>query len=199
MLEDLLNQVQSFFAEKTQWDSFLELHQNKDAIRNAWFGKLKEALNRYFSKNPVDKWEYASWGLWDYRWFLKDYGHDSLCLWFRQWGQYFSLSLWANQNVHDVEKISSLLQTEKYALIISAFDRQDEILWPNQADKILEHGNFSFNGDPMTGHFTLDKLAWYANYRTDDLAQQIIDKVERFRNNEEITNLLMEINAETKK
>ena len=193
MSNEIINQATDFFKSKEQWYSFLELFHSKDAIRSTWYQKLKEKMNEKFAKNDVvEKWGYHSWGTWDYRWYLKEYGHDSVCLWYI----HNSLHLWANPNVHNIQKLSDLLQQKKYLPIISSFDRQDEINDANSQYKIVERGNFSFD-DPDDGHIDIDKLAWYAQYDTENLINQISKKINNFRKDENVTNLLLEINKET--
>jgi len=197
MSQEIFKQAEMFFEKKEEWYSFLDLLEYKDRIYWNWYKKCKYELNRRFQEEEIDKkgnWLYYSWGNFDFKWFLKDFGHDSLCIWLQNSLFY----LWANGNIYDVEEISKLLQQKKFIPIISAFERQDDIFLPNNWEKVVERGNFHF-GDEYDGNFDNSRLAWYANFRTNDLADQIIRKVNRFRNNEEITLLLIEINQKTKR
>ena len=196
MTNQIAQQVDNFFSDKEQWDSFLEICQNKDQIRNFWFSKLKESINEQFViKNVVDKWGFISWGIWDFRWFIKEFEKESLCLWYHT----NTLHLWCNGNLYDRKKIFEMLQEKKYTPIVSAFERQDEIYSAESSDhRIVERGNFCF-GDRNDGHLDIDQLMWYANYRTDEFVTQLTEKVNRFRKNQEVTDLLIEINKEAKK
>jgi hypothetical protein len=199
MANDILNQVEDLFSDAEQWTSFLELSQQRDFIRNSWWQDFRSQMNKCFAvDNPVEGWGFASWGTWDYRWFLKEFGDKSLCLWSREWNGNYSLLLWADQNLYDSKRISDLLQEQKYLPIVSAFERQDEIPAPENSVKIMEHGNFHFE-DTMDGHFNVNRLAWYAHYKSTELVDQILKKVDNFRRDNEITNLLLELNNETKK
>ena len=194
MANYVTEQVEEVFKEKQEWDSFLILCQNKDAIRNDWYSKLKSKVNEMVKDSIPSQWGFISWGIWDYRWFIKDFEKESLCLWFT--GN--SLRLWANGDFYDRKKIFDLLQESKYSLIKSAFDRIDDIFDSTHDWRFIENGNFYF-GDPADGRLDTDKLMWYANYRTEEFAKQIIDKVNKFITNPEITRLFIEINEQSRK
>lgn len=199
MVSDILTQVEELFSDREQWVSFLELSSQKDAIRNSWWQTFRTHMNKRFAiENVVDGWGFTSWGLWDYKWFLKDFGDKSLCLWSREWYGNYSLLLWADNNLYNAAKIANMLQEQKYLPILSAFERLDEIYAPDNPVKLLEHGNFKFGVDTMDGHFNIDRLAWYAHYQPSDLVTQIQKKINNFRSDGEITKLLLEINTETK-
>lgn len=199
MANDILNQVEELFSDGEQWTSFLELSSQRGFIRDSWWQNFRSQMNKCFAvDNPVDGWGFISWGTWDCRWFLQEFGENSLCLWSREWHGNYSLQLWADQNLYDSKRIADLLQGQRYLPIISAFERQDEIPAPDNPVKIMEHGNYQF-GDTMDGHYNLDRLAWYAHYKPTELASQILRKVDKFRRDSEIANLLMELNKETKK
>ena len=59
--------------------------------------------------------------------------------------------------------------------------------------------NYLFEGELSNGNLNIDKLAWYANYKTEELANQIITKVNKFIKNPEITEMFREINELSKK
>ncbi len=193
------NQVQEIFSSKQEWESFLLLCQQKDAIRNDWFCNLKSKVNEFALKTIPNEWGFVSWGLWDFRWFIKEFGGDSLSLWHRESDGYNSLCLWANGNLYDREKIFTLLQESKYSLIESSFDRIDDVCDANNDFRFIESGNYSFADELDSGRIDINKLAWYANYRTDELAEQIVAKVNRFITNPEITKMFIEINKTARK
>jgi hypothetical protein len=194
MFYEVLKQVEGDFSERTQWESFLELMGYKNPIRDAWFETLRTEINNCFAvENIVEKWGYISRNIWDYRWFINEFGHESFCLLFN--GQ--SLHLWANKNIFNIVKITQLLQEKKFIPIISSFDRTDDINDENNEYKIIEKGNFIF-GDASDGRYNHDQLAWYARYKTKSFVEQLKSKINKFRDNEEVTDLLIEINKECK-
>jgi hypothetical protein len=190
MFYDILKQVEKDFNERSQWESFLELIGYKDKIRDEWFEILKSELNSCFVvEDIVENWGYVTYGIFDYRWFINDFGPESLCLLYEN----YSLHLWANGELFDLAKISQLLQKKKYIPIVSSFDKIDEINDENNSYKIVERGNFIF-GDTNDGKHDLDQLSWYARFKTKEFVSQIKEKINKFRKNEEVTNLLIEIN-----
>ncbi|WP_062428469.1 hypothetical protein [Treponema endosymbiont of Eucomonympha sp.] len=197
MANGIEEQVESLFSDREQWESFLELREQKDALRNAWWQGFRAKMNRHFIvDNKADGWGYISWGVWDYKWYLAESGADSLCVWCREWYGGYIFHLWVNQTLFDGVKITNLLQGTKYTPILSAFERIDSIGSNNE--KLIENGNFSF-GAPDDGNLNLDKLAWYAHYQPEAFLSQISRKIDRFRKDPEVSALLAEINRETKK
>jgi len=197
MSQEVFAQAEIFFEKKEEWYSFVNLSDFKDRIAWNWFKNCKQELNKRFQIEELEEtnnWLYHSWGNFEFKWYLKDFGQDSLCLYLQNY-QFF---LWANGNLFNVEEITKLLQQKKYSSIVSAFERHDDIFLPHQWEKVVERGNFVF-GDEYDGNFDNLRLSWYANYKPNDLADQIVRKVNRFRNNDEITSLLIEINKLTKK
>jgi hypothetical protein len=201
MSNNIIGQVEELFSDAEQWKAFLELIPEKDTIRNAWFSKLKASLNKCFAvENIVDEWGFHS-ALNDYRWFLKDYGKESLCL--VMWGgaaaiegfpSIIDFALWVDTEKFDAEAINTLLREKKYLPIISAFERLDFLLEDaSDGYLIAEKSNFTF-GDENDGNIPYDMLAWYANYKTQDFVSQVLCKVDRFRKDETITKLLRELN-----
>jgi hypothetical protein len=110
MSYEVLKQVEKDFSDREQWNSFLELMKYKDFIRNSWLEVLKAKLNACFAvENVVEKWGYTSKNIWKYRWFIQEFGQESLCLTFNSQ----SLHLWSNRSVLDIKKVTSLLQEKK--------------------------------------------------------------------------------------
>jgi len=197
MSNDILQQVEKDFSERMQWYSFLELINYKDFIQNSWFDVLKAELNTCFAskENIVDKWGYVSINKSDYRWFITEFGHESLCLSFDG----LSLHLWANGGYFDLANITSLLQTEKFWPIYLAFDRRDDIKGADSSSKIIETGNFAFDEtDSNDRKYNREQIAWYAKYRTKEFVEQIKNKIDKFRRDNTITELLIEINTTCK-
>jgi hypothetical protein len=196
MSYDVLRQVEKDFSERAQWNSFLTLIGYKNFIRDSWFDVLKAELNDCFAvRNIVEKWGYISLNIWDCRWFINEFGKESLCLSFDS----LSLRLWANRNVFNIKEITSLLSDKKFIPIVSAFERQDVINGEDNEFKIIENGNFLFDdNDSNNGHYNHDQIAWYAKYKTKDFVEQIERKVDRFRKNDVITELFVEINRRCK-
>jgi len=194
MHQELIKQAMVLFDTSEKWNTFLELVWQKDSIRNQWYTSLKETANKHFSTNDiVEGWSFNSWGVWDMHWYLSRHGDKSISLILGWWGE---LSLHADGNFYDVEEANQLLKTEKYSPILSAFSRIDRFYEGNRI--VTESRNFVF-GSPYDSRFDLDRLAWFAGNKTDLFMNQIIEKVNRFRKDMKITNLLIELNSETTK
>jgi hypothetical protein len=100
-------------------------------------------------------------------------------------------------NAFDTKKIDDLLRSD-YSILLSSFDRVDR-QFEHQL-KVVEVRNYSFNSpyDTNFDNSQLDKLAWFAGNETENFAKQIIKKVERFRQNKDLTKMLYDLNTETK-
>jgi hypothetical protein len=61
----------------------------------------------------------------------------------------------------------------------------------------IETRNFSF-GSPYDTKFDTDRLCWYAGNETESFLNQIAEKVNRYRKDEEMNSLLHELNLLTK-
>ena len=192
MQKEVLNQAMAMFDSPEKWNSFLELNSAKDEIRNQWYLKLKTAITKVFCEEKViNGWSFFTWTSWDFRWFLTEFGRDSLCLWMS--GN--RIGLWVNSNVNVSRKITDLLSTDKFSLLMSLL-RPDEVFSGDW--KLVEFGNFNFDS-PFNLHFDSDKLGWFAGNKTDEFVLQIVEKIDRIRKDETLTNLLIELNKLAKK
>lgn len=195
MANYITEQVQETFSSKKEWESFVLLVQNKNYIRDDWLQTLRSKVNEMAINSLPDEWGFISLNLWDWRWFIKEYDANSLSL--LQSG--INFNLWANRNFFEPKKTYDLLQESKYSLIKSDFDRIDCVNDSNNEYRFTETGNYLFEGELSSGNLDIDKFAWYANYKTEELANQIITKVNKFIKNPEITEMFREINKLSKK
>jgi hypothetical protein len=197
MQKELINQALRIFDSSEKWNAFVELANQKETIKWHYFQKLKQPLLNYFNANPIEGWVCEPWGdtKYDLRWYLKDFGKGSLSLAIG-WTFNFLLHI-EDVNGFDTKKIDDLLRSN-YSILLSAFDRIDR-QFENQL-KVVEVRNYSFNS-PYDTNFDdsqLDKLAWFAGNDTENFAKQIIKKVERFRQDKDLTKMLYDLNTETK-
>jgi len=193
MEKELYNQSLEMFDTAEKWIAFTDLAKQKDNFRNTYLNRAAQALFKYFTSNPVEGWTCEVWhnNVIDLRWYLTDFGKDSLALGV-VWNYHFTLHL-MNKLRFDTNKVDALLKTE-YSLIMSSFDRVDRQFEPEI--KVMENRNYVF-GDPCDSNFEneyIDRLAWYAGNQTEKFVSQIINKVERFTKNEKLTKMLYEIN-----
>lgn len=191
MSRELLQQTASLFEKQKspeKWNAYLELIAQKEQIKNLWFNKLKSELIKYFSTNIENGWK---WDENKMNWYLAEFGPQSLAIWLEG---YTKFSLWVNNDNFKNDEITNLLQTEKYSALLSAFSRIDKRF--EGSYQVIENGNFSF-GSEHDGEFGVDHLAWYAGNDTNTLATQIIDKVNKIRQDKTLTALLAELCRET--
>jgi len=197
MQKELLNQAIEIFDSSEKWNAFVELANQKETIKSHYLQKLKQPLLNYFNANPVEGWVCEPWGdqLYDIRWYLKDFGKNSIALAIG-WRFHFVLHI-EDTTTFDTKKIDDLLRSD-YSIILSSFDRVDR-QFEHQL-KAVEVRNYSFNS-PYDTNFDdsqLDKLSWFAGNKTENFAEQIIKKVERFRQDKDLTKMLYDLNSKTK-
>jgi hypothetical protein len=188
MSKELLQQTASLFEDPKKWNAYLELIAQKEQLKNFWFNKLKSELIKYFSTNIETDW---LWNANNMNWYLADFGEKSLAIWLEG---YTKFSLWSSEVNFDKDEITRLLKTEKYSVLLSAFARIDKQF--EGSYQVIENGNFTF-GSEYDGEFGIDHLAWYAGNDTNNLATQIIDKVNKIRQDKNLTALLAEICRQT--
>lgn len=196
MQTELLNQAIKLFDTPEKWNAFIELTRQKDNIKSSFFKKAKQPILDYFNKQINENWICEPCGHTDYDvcWYLKDFGKNSLAI-RTGWRFQFHLRV-EDLNAFDTNEIDRLLKTD-YSLILTKFDRIDRQFEPNS--KVIENRGYSF-GSPFDNNFhDEDKFAWYVGNRTQEYTKQLIEKVERFTNDETITKMMYELNRQSKK
>ena len=191
MSRELLQQTASLFEKPKspeKWNTYLELTTQKEQIKTLWFNKLKSELIKYFSTNIEDGWK---WDENKMNWYLAEFGPQSLAMWLED---YTKFSLWVNNDNFKNDEITELLQTEKYSALLSAFSRIDKRF--EGSYQVIENGNFTF-GSEHDGEYGHDHLAWYAGNETNNLATQIIEKVNKIRQDKSLTALLADLCRQT--
>ena len=191
MNREFLNEAINLFDTSEKWDSFIELSNKRNEIKDTWYKSAKETINNFFLNDTVENWSFHSWGICDYKWYLEDFGKDSLCI-CMQWNY---IHLWVNPTIYNHKKIEAFLNTEKYSTLLTFF-RIDE-MFQHGWNLAVETGNFYFDS-PYDGNFTDEKLTWYAGNKTEEFVNQIAEKVNRIRKNPELTELLRELNEQCK-
>jgi len=80
MQKELIYSASKLFPTFEHWQSFLELANSKDAIVTSWFIEATTKIRRHFIETLPTEWDCAPWGTTDLdtRWFLKQFGPDSL-------------------------------------------------------------------------------------------------------------------------
>lgn len=191
MNQELLKQAKALFDSPEKWNAFIELVYQKDNIRTQWYQTLKEEVDKTFkTKYFSNDWDFKIWGNSSYQWFLKEYTENSISLWFEDG----IFSLFAS-DAHNIEEVYRLIKSETFAPLTNCFERIDNSF---QGGYILkEERNFSFN-TPYDTRFDFERLSWFAGNQTVVFASQISDKVNKFRLDSKMTQLLNELNQLTK-
>lgn len=193
MNRELIKQATAMFDCPEKWNAFVELVSEKDAIVKQWFLKLREEAERKFLTGElVEGWAFRYWDVFGWQWYQTEHGAHSVSLLIER-GE---MMLWFDPEFYDTTKIHHLVRSERFAPLLSCFNRLDKTF---DGQKLaVETRNFSFNS-PYDTQFDYDRLAWYAGNRTEDVLDQITAKVNKFRRDERITSLLGELNRQTKK
>lgn len=105
------------------------------------------------------------------------------------------IGLWVNPNAFNSQKITDLLNTDAYSIIMSVL-RPDVVFSGDW--KLVEYGNFDFES-PYNEHFDNDKLGWFAGNESEKFADQLLEKINKIRKNETITRLFTDLNRIAKK
>jgi len=196
MQPELQFQALKLFDTSEKWNSFLELVSAKDDLVYLSFKQLKQPIVKYFNDNQIKGWICEPWGdkNVDLRWYLEEFGINSLGLTLA-WR--FEFHLYLNDTTKfDTKKMNDLLKTSEFSALTSAFNRIPDKMYEDQT-KAMEYRNYSF-GSPFDEYFDnyhVDHLSWYAMNKTEDFANQIIQKVEKFRS-PELTEMLYKLNKE---
>lgn len=193
MSYDLVNQVEKLFENREQWDSFWDIVNHRNQIRDTWYRKLLLAMNK--TVKSVQNWGYSANNAYDCHWYINDLGINSVSLVSANLFGKFSFCLWAPQNKYDIKKLSELLQTEEFGEPIKAkFERLDYIGNETTEWKFAEHIILDSPGKNEV--MDIDRMAWFANYETEEFASQLISKIEKFQMDEETTRILTKLNEE---
>jgi len=198
MSPDLINQAITIFDSFDKWNAFIELSNARESIKVKYFEKLKQELINKFNRNDFRKdWAFKIITHNLYRWYLKDYGPDSICIVWRQ----DDTVLWSNIISVDVQMAINLLNTPDFNSIFNCFDNTDTFSNTFPHHYCEEKHRYEFNDSTSYSGITeqnFDKLSWFAGNKTDEMINQISMKINRFRT-PEITALLMELNRRCKK
>lgn len=196
MQKELTNQAMALFDTPEKWNAFLDLVSEEKSIIYYWHSTLIRALIKRFKQEdpPIEKWDFGeNRNTMSMTWHLKEFGKDSLAIWLLKY--YTEFSLYVNSEYFDSDEVTRLLKTEEFSPLLSPFTQYYKIY---QGDyKICEEMDYVF--DNQFKNLNSDQLAWFAGNKTEDFVNQIAEKVDRFRKNEQLTKLLQKLNELTKK
>jgi hypothetical protein len=191
MQKELINDASKLFPSFEHWQSFLELSESREHIKEFWFVEATNKIRRHFMETLPPEWDCERWGATsrDTRWFLREFGSDSLSVCFA-WCYQLHLILHNHQKFNAQSVARLLKESGDYRPIHLAFDRIDQ---PHSGSELREMRNFKF-GTAHDGNFSEWDLAWHAGNRTETFVDQAIAKIERFTKSPEVTELLRQLN-----
>lgn len=186
MNNNILKQATELFDVVEKWDAFVELVNQQDKIKELWWNELQECVHKR-GTNP--EWRvYKYDGTEKLIWYLSnaEQGESSTSIYFD--GQYICVYFY---NGIDQQKAQELVKDERFQKIIDCFDNAEKgtgryFVWEKFKLKIKD--------EEISG---TDKLAWYAGNKTEEFANQLLEKIQKLQTSE-ITNLFREINEECK-
>lgn len=181
--------VAKLFDTQEKWDAFIDLYHQKDNIKYYWFDKLRNQIGSHFNeKNEGWGFKFIKSGIDDVRWFLNEYGENSICIALEA----DKISVWCQDALFDSTKAKKLLRGDsKY----KELDNLIRIVFPYSEER---GGYLASKNIKFLSSGTADSLAWYAQSCTKEFLDKIVDIVERFTT-PEITILLSDLNKEVKK
>lgn len=193
MNEEILKQAMAVFNTPDKWNAFLELTYNRDTIKDRWHNALYRKIIELSNTIP----DYEIWSInrvdnWGVTWYLNDFGGSSVVI--HSWAC-FNIRIWIRGVSEDKrKKIYDLLKTDKFIPLFSCFDK---IITRNSfPHEVPVEGHIPFN---FQSNFEGDwarntlKISWFAGNETENVARQILDRVNKFRT-PEITELIFELN-----
>jgi len=196
MNQELLTHAIKMFDSFDKWNSFIELSNLRGEIRVRYFEKLKIGLNKHFINDTNDFWSFKPIINEQYRWHLKAFGAESICLLWRVQ----DLILWCNPAIVNAQLAKDLLNTPEFNSLFNCFDNTDTLSNPNlhhfceEKHRYTFGESLSYSGPDEENH---EKLSWFAGNRTQEMVDQISEKVNRFRTPAN-TELLTELNKRCK-
>ncbi|MET4104783.1 hypothetical protein [Hymenobacter sp. UYP22] len=197
MKTEEINQALTLFDTPEKWDAFISLAKHHEQLKQAMFQKAFVRISRYFrSEHQAPGWSYKpiNGNNLAMVWHLVQYDDFSICLVLAWQGEFVLEVRGANQN-HDLAKVVELLAQPKFNKLLSCFERIDRGVEGHFLAR--ERFNFSF-GSPSDTQFGPFRLAWYAQFKTEQFLDQIVAKVAPFQT-PEMTELLGELNRLTRR
>lgn len=199
MKNELIQQAAEIFDSFDKWNAFIELYLGRNEIRQYNLMKFRSSMLKYFSTENITTWDFVAVSQDQYRWFIKNYGRESICI---MW-DLNRLYLWGNPAIVQIERATELLKTPEYNLVTSVFNSIDAAALGGQREYFYgENHRYKFDGidyihkpDDERGYLL---LSWYAGNNTDQLVKQIAEKVNKFRT-QQMTKLITELNEKCKR
>lgn len=197
MQTEEINQAVQLFDTTEKWTAFLALTSQKENLRQSMYRTAFVRISNYFQKEGIaDGWSYKPLDPSELSmvWYLTQYGEFSVCL-VLAWQGEFVVEARGGNNSNKVSEAATLFYSPEFSPLRSCLERIDKGADGHYLAR--EKFNFSF-GTPSDTRFGPFRLAWHAQFQTEELLAQVVAKVARFQT-PEMTAILGELNRLTRK
>ena len=75
-------QTAKIFDTPEKWEAYLDLVSHKERIIQMWNNRLSEKIKQHYSNEDSQEWGFHVEDNNDFRWYLKEFGYNSLLLCF---------------------------------------------------------------------------------------------------------------------
>lgn len=208
MQNELLQKSINLFSNENpdKWNAFLDFISLKDEIINHWYDVLDKKIKNYFENEEIKDWSYKYYNKKQHTWFLENFKTcpepgQSLCLWLEFTNNILQFSLYVNDNFFDSKEIDNFIKLQKYEPLLKAFKIDEKHIdeEPLNGYKLIDYWKIFKFETTYNNNYDIEHLAWFAGNKTEELVNQIAEKVNIFRKDENITKLLYELNNSTKR
>jgi hypothetical protein len=192
-----IEEIAALFKTPKEWAAFVELANKKDEVENYFLKEIDSDIKRWFSENALPEWSLEKWGKEKakFKFCVGDHDVNSLAIGI---GWTFEVHLVLGRpDLYNSGQIDELLK-DKYINILEFFEESERDF--DERFKAAQRGKYYF-GSEHDGFFNdhRDELKWFAKNETEKLKEQLFAKLKYFLCNEEITQMMLDINNETKK
>jgi hypothetical protein len=196
MNKELLKQSISIFDTQDKWNALFEIHNQNNEIIDYWLTIGARALRDNFAGDLLwgcEKWGYER----DTRWYLKEFGTESLGIGFGWIEVELHLHLKDSQS-YDYKRASELLSHTSFMPLLDLF----ELKTP---PKHVVDGGLAYNDtiNPFSGatdtQIRQRELAWLAANKTKEYVEKMGGIIRRLTADDIHTGLFRELNLKSMK
>ena len=182
-MDTLINKSLEIFETSEMWENYLELAKIHNKLIQKHYSYNSNKIVDFF-REKNNEWGIIHWGFWDYKWFLKNYGPEAVCLW--QWGNEMGIFI---PGYNDNTKVQEIANNEKYNYL--------KYLYPNTHTHDTfysrSHNNFNFESSI---EITFENIAWFIKNDFQNYLSQLDSKVDVLMKDPKAVHLIKELNHE---
>jgi hypothetical protein len=171
MNKKIANQLSSIFYPVEKWDAFWDIYTECDKLIVPWITTGARAVREIYKASPEDGWSCEEWGLpRDTRWFLSEYGENSVGFGFGWDTIELHLHL-PNYDENKHQRASELLKSSNFPAIQQRFAGK-----PNASKK--KDGSIAWNNEfnpyPDITNCKTQRIAWRAQHDSKQFAETML-------------------------